>query len=122
MKKEYLIGGLAVVGAIALFALYRKPKKNSEGFYNASGVLSSQLPTNLFIPDTFTRQDRFCKVCVQYKKIPSPKGGFMYTKNLYNPSNQFNELFSITEQEFVSAFTKNNLCEVKPPKQNLTKN
>lgn len=39
MKKEYVIGGLAIVGAIALFA-YLKPKTakiNSEGFYNAGG-------------------------------------------------------------------------------------
>ena len=38
MKKEYIVGGLAIVGVIALFA-YLKPKKktNSEGFYNAVG-------------------------------------------------------------------------------------
>jgi hypothetical protein len=38
MEKKYIIGGLAIVGAIALFA-YLKPKKrlNSDGFYNASG-------------------------------------------------------------------------------------
>jgi hypothetical protein len=39
MKKGYLLGGLAVVGAIALFA-YLKPKaprRNSEGFFGASG-------------------------------------------------------------------------------------
>jgi len=37
MKKEYIIGGLALVGIIALFAFYKKPKKNQEGFYSASG-------------------------------------------------------------------------------------
>jgi hypothetical protein len=38
MKKEYIVGGLAIVGAIALFA-YLKPKKklNSDGFYGANG-------------------------------------------------------------------------------------
>jgi hypothetical protein len=38
MKKEYVIGGLAIVGAITLF-MYLKPKKkrNSEGFYGADG-------------------------------------------------------------------------------------
>jgi hypothetical protein len=38
MKKEYVIGGLAIVGAIALFA-YLKPKTktNSDGFYGFSG-------------------------------------------------------------------------------------
>jgi hypothetical protein len=37
MKKEYVIGGLAIIGAIALFAWYSAPKKNKEGFYSASG-------------------------------------------------------------------------------------
>ena len=37
MKKEYIIGGLAILGAIALVAYLRKPKRNSEGFYNAGG-------------------------------------------------------------------------------------
>jgi hypothetical protein len=38
MKKEYIIAGLALVGAIALFAyLQPKPKKNKDGFYNATG-------------------------------------------------------------------------------------
>ena len=39
MKKEYIIGGLAIVGAIALFA-YLKPKaprRNSEGFFGMTG-------------------------------------------------------------------------------------
>jgi hypothetical protein len=39
MKNEYIIGGLAIVGAIALFA-YLKPKRktNSEGFYGFNGL------------------------------------------------------------------------------------
>ena len=39
MEKKYIVGGLAVVGAIALF-MYLKPKSkvNSEGFYGASGL------------------------------------------------------------------------------------
>jgi hypothetical protein len=37
MKKGYVIGGLAVLGAIALIAWYKKPKKNSEGFFGANG-------------------------------------------------------------------------------------
>lgn len=38
MKKGYLVGGLAIVGALALF-MYLKPKAkaNSDGFFNASG-------------------------------------------------------------------------------------
>jgi hypothetical protein len=39
MEKKYIIGGLAIVGAIALIA-YLKPKtakRNSEGFFGANG-------------------------------------------------------------------------------------
>jgi hypothetical protein len=39
MNKGYLVGGLAIVGAIALFAYLRpKPRRNSEGFFGASGM------------------------------------------------------------------------------------
>ena len=37
MKKEIIIGGLALVGAIALYAWFRKPKTNEQGFLNATG-------------------------------------------------------------------------------------
>jgi hypothetical protein len=37
MKKEYIVGGLALVGVLALFAWYSQPKKNKEGFYSATG-------------------------------------------------------------------------------------
>ena len=37
MEKKYIIGGLAIVGVIALIAWYRKPKENSEGFYGMNG-------------------------------------------------------------------------------------
>ena len=38
-NKKLLVGGLAVVGAIALL-MYLKPKakKNSDGFFNATGM------------------------------------------------------------------------------------
>jgi hypothetical protein len=42
MKKEYIVGGLAIVGALALFA-YLRPKgarRNSDGFFGANGRLS----------------------------------------------------------------------------------
>jgi hypothetical protein len=38
MKKEYVIGGLAIVGAIALVAYLRKPKRNEDGFFGATGM------------------------------------------------------------------------------------
>ena len=37
MKKGYVLGGLAVLGAIAVIAYLNKPKKNSEGFFSATG-------------------------------------------------------------------------------------
>lgn len=37
MKKEYVIGGIAVIGVIALLAFLKKPKRNSDGFYSAEG-------------------------------------------------------------------------------------
>ena len=40
MEKKYIIGGLALVGGIALVAFLLKPKtprKNSEGFFGANG-------------------------------------------------------------------------------------
>jgi len=66
MKKEYIVGGLAIVGAIALFA-YLKPKKrlNSDGFYGADGKMSSPNLTNPFmkikqevcnLPNNFVRR------------------------------------------------------------------
>ena len=113
--KKILVGGLAVIGGIALVAYLLKsktPTRNSEGFFNMSGFNPQ---TNPFIPNSFTRQDRFCKVCVQYDKMQSPKGGFMYLKKLYNPNQPISEAFSITEQEFIMAFTKHGLCGKTPP-------
>jgi hypothetical protein len=54
MEKKYLVGGLAIVGAIALF-MYLKPKNkaNSEGFYGANGKGGS----------TSKAQNRVCRIC-----------------------------------------------------------
>ena len=55
MEKKYIVGGLAIVGAIAIFA-YLKPKKklNSDGFYGADGKMS--YPKNTCnLPDTFVK-------------------------------------------------------------------
>jgi hypothetical protein len=116
--KKYIIGGLAIVGAIALFA-YLKPKKrlNSDGFYGADGKKSfPNLTTNPFVPNVFRRQDVFCKVCVQYEKIINSKGLPEYIKRLMpTPYTVSLEKFSITEQEFRMAFTKHGLCTVSPP-------
>ena len=37
MKTEYIFGGLAILGVIAIVAYVQKPKKNSDGFFNATG-------------------------------------------------------------------------------------
>ena len=48
MKKQYIIGGLAIVGAIALFAYLKPttPKRNSEGFFGASGTRTMSKSTS----------------------------------------------------------------------------
>jgi hypothetical protein len=39
MDKKLIVGGLAVVGAIALFMYLKpKPRTNSDGFFNAQGM------------------------------------------------------------------------------------
>ena len=38
MEKKYIVGGLAILGAIALVAYLRKPKRNSEGFFSSNGT------------------------------------------------------------------------------------
>lgn len=40
MKKEYIIGGLALLGVIGVVSYLRKPKRNSEGFFGANGRMS----------------------------------------------------------------------------------
>jgi hypothetical protein len=37
MKKEYIIGGLALLGVIGVISYLRKPKRNSDGFFGATG-------------------------------------------------------------------------------------
>jgi len=37
MKTSYLVGGLSVIGVIALLIWHKKPRGNSEGFYSATG-------------------------------------------------------------------------------------
>jgi hypothetical protein len=114
--KKILVGGLAVIGGIALVAYLLKPKapkRNSEGFFNAIGNNRSLI--NKEIPSPFYREDRFCKVCVKYAKIPAPNGKSITVKSIYNPSNPISELMAITEQEFQLAFIKNPMCRVDTP-------
>jgi hypothetical protein len=117
-NKKIIVGGLAVIGGIALVSYLLKPKspkQNSEGFFNAGGMTLPNLPTNPFIPTSFTRQDSFCKLCVLYEKTINGKGVPVYTKRLTSGNTMSLEVFSITEQEFAMAFTKHGLCGKTPP-------
>ena len=40
MKKEYIIGGLALLGVIGVVSYLNKPKRSSEGFFGATGTSS----------------------------------------------------------------------------------
>ena len=40
MKTEYIFGGLALLGVIAIIAYVQKPKRNSEGFFSADGYMN----------------------------------------------------------------------------------
>jgi hypothetical protein len=79
------------------------------------GGSPTQGSTSLFIPNSFTRQDRFCKLCVLYEKTINGKGVPVYTKRLTSGNTMSLEVFSITEQEFTMAFTKHGLCGKTPP-------
>jgi hypothetical protein len=76
MKKEYIIGGLALLGAIGVVAYLLKPKaprRNSEGFFGASGRMSriaggcricASSPTSLsgyYAPNGYCRQGDYCR-------------------------------------------------------------
>jgi hypothetical protein len=59
MKTEYIFGGLALLGVIAIVAYVQKPKRNSDGFFNAKGLDSSSKKYycrgergNLYMSDT----------------------------------------------------------------------
>lgn len=88
--KKFIIGGLAVVGVIALISYFRKPKRNSEGFFGANGTQDlgiapiSPISVSLGednIPTTFTRRvftnGGTKSYCGRYDVI-SGKRGFIY--------------------------------------------
>jgi hypothetical protein len=68
MKKGYVIGGLAVLGAIALISWYKKPKRNSEGFFGADGTKRQKLES----------RGRWCG-----KKYPD--GSYLFDYSEVNP-------------------------------------
>ena len=89
--KKFIIGGLAVVGVIALISYFKKPKKNSEGFFGANGTRNLEIsPISLPItennlPETFTRRvfnnGGTKSYCGRYDMIAGKKG-FVYRLQL----------------------------------------
>lgn len=58
--KKILVGGLAVIGGIALVSYLLKskaPRRNSEGFFNAGGMAIPKLPAEVCnLPNNFVRR------------------------------------------------------------------
>jgi hypothetical protein len=68
MKKEYIIGGLALLGAIGVVAYLLKPKaprRNSEGFFGASCRVCQGASSNYFAVYGQCRQGDRCKQSVK---------------------------------------------------------
>jgi hypothetical protein len=103
--KKLLVGGLAVIGGIALVSYLLKskaPKRNSEGFFNAYGgykpssnpkdyspIESCNLPNN-FVRQVVTNNNGFIKrYCGRYYRVVAmtPTGkGFQYRLQLNIPN------------------------------------
>jgi hypothetical protein len=105
MKKEYLVGGLAIVGAISLVAYLNsksKPRLNSDGFFNAQGKSKGDAE---FIPDQFNRKPSLLEGCTFYRILPNPsiQGQPFYGKGVIN-QNGFILNTIISYSEFRNAF------------------
>jgi hypothetical protein len=105
--KKILVGGLAVIGGIALIAYLLKPKNkaNSEGFFNAGGrilpIKEPILPKNQEVcnlPNNFVRQvvtktGVIKNFCGRYDRViamtPTGKKGFQYRLRPEIPSATF---------------------------------
>ena len=103
MKKEYIIGGLALLGVIGLVSYLRKPKRNSEGFFGATGNGSSSSTDGL--PDTFKRIKNPNKPnCFVYRRFLQPNGSFSYSIATSMPQVPFQINYLITKNEFKRAY------------------
>jgi hypothetical protein len=101
--KKILVGGLAVIGGIALVAYLLKPKHkmNTDGFYSANGRASNPLDTQ-YIPNNFTIKGGFPYGCAMYQRTITPNG-FIYSKRHYTYPNQIGiDTYPVTEQEFMN--------------------
>jgi hypothetical protein len=108
MKKEYIIGGLAIVGGLSLLAyLTSKPRRNSEGFFNARGTNAYEVE---LMPSNFIRKGGFPFGCALYARVITPLGNKYFKRTFTKPNQIGFEVFPITKQQFVSAFNSMTLC------------
>jgi hypothetical protein len=123
MKKEYIIGGLAIVGGLSLLAYFTsKPRRNSEGFFNAVGkktINKQEIPSSL-IP-TFFRRRIFTvsygitkNYCANFFIAPNILGTNQYLKQPFLVLNGIqvpvNNPEVITYNQFLEAYKKFPSC------------
>ena len=102
MKKEYIIGGLAIVGGLSLLAyLTSKPRRNSEGFFGATGRENSS--GTIRLPMDFTRKPRPMDYCTRYLQMRKPDGSFIYFKKPYT-GDMTTPFQTIRQTEFKNAY------------------
>jgi hypothetical protein len=112
--KKILVGGLAVIGGIALVAYLLKPKaprRNSEGFFGASGKGNSSIKNEFLLPNAFTRKPSLLEPCTLYKKFMLPNGVLSYFKHLSVGNNNFVSGQMITFEEFRNAYNRLPKCK-----------
>ena len=114
MNKSKVIGltvtALAIVGGIAVFNWVRKPKRNRDGFFNASGNTSITKGIKQQIPTSFVRKGGFLSGCALYQKTITPNG-FIYSKRTFTKPNSIGiDTFPISETEFINALNSNAYC------------
>ena len=112
--KKLLVGGLAVIGGIALVAYLLKPKaprKNSEGFFGANGIANSSINNVSVLPNAFTRKPSLLEPCTLYKKFTQPNGVLSYFKHLSVDNNNFSIGKIIKFEEFKNAYYKLTKCK-----------
>jgi len=110
--KKIIVGGLAVIGGIALVAYLLKPKaprRNSEGFFNAIGKGNSSIKNEFLLPNAFTRKPSLLNPCYIFSKRITPLGQTDYSAK---PLGASDELASgITYQDFKNAFYNYPKCK-----------
>jgi len=105
IKKEYVIGGLAVIGAIGVIAYLNQPKKNSEGFFNAVGGGTKDTKPDYAFWATANG------VCTLYVHGVNADGTKAYYKSASNPTDTY-KLIPIKGNEYYLA-SKLPKCYIK---------